>query len=46
MFWFGLAGMVAHVIPCLWVEIKPWHWIVFAAWAVIAVCGAIKEEKK
>ena len=45
MMWFGLAGMCAHVVPCLWVEIKEWHWMVFAAWAVVAVCGAIREAR-
>lgn len=45
MMWVGLSGMLTHVVLCLWVEIKAWHWMVFAAWAIITVCGAIRGAR-
>jgi len=41
----GIAGIAGCVFSCLWFEIEPRCWMILAAWAVVAICGAIKEVR-
>ena len=46
MMWFGIIGMVVHAFICAIKDVlPPWYFMEFGVWAVIAVCGAIKEGK-
>lgn len=44
---FGIGGMIGKLIVnlLLHVTIDAKDWMVFCIWAVVAVCGAIKEAR-
>ena len=47
MMTFGISGMIGELIVKMirW-NIDAFDWMVFAIWAVVAICGAIKEGRK
>lgn len=47
MMTFGICGMIGELIVKLMRgNIDAFDWMVFGIWAVIAVCGAIREGRK
>lgn len=48
MMWTGLLVVFTYAIIYAFgvVDVDPGDWVWFAAWAVLAICGAIKEARK
>jgi hypothetical protein len=47
MMMFGICGMIGKLIVNLLLNatIDTNDWMVFAIWAVVAICGAIREAR-
>lgn len=44
---FGICGMIGElIVNLIRGNIDAYDWMVFAIWAVVAICGAIKRGKK
>jgi hypothetical protein len=44
---FGICGMIGELtVKLIRGNIDAFDWMVFAIWAVVAVCGAIKDGAK
>jgi hypothetical protein len=47
MMTFGISGMIGElIVKLIRGNIDAFDWMVFAIWAVVAICGAIKEGRK
>ena len=43
---FGICGMIGElIVKLIRGNINAFDWMVFCIWAVVAVCGAIKEAR-
>lgn len=46
MMTFGICGMFGElIVKLIRLNIDSFDWMLFAIWAVIAICGAIKEAR-
>lgn len=44
----GISGMVTHLLISIFrkvISVDGMYWMAFGCWAVIAICGAIKEAR-
>ena len=43
---FGIGGMIGElIVKLIRGNIDAFDWMLFGVWAVVAVCGAIKEAR-
>lgn len=46
MMTFGICGMIGElIVKLIRGSVDAFGWMVFAIWAVVAVCGAIREAR-
>ena len=46
MMTFGICGMIGElIVKLICGNIDAFDWMVFAIWAVVAICGAIREGR-
>lgn len=46
MMGFGICGMIGELfVKLIRGNVDAYDWMVFGIWAVVAVCGAIKEAR-
>ena len=46
MMTFGICGMIGElIVKLIRGNLDAFDWMVFGIWAVVAVCGAIKERE-
>lgn len=46
MMMFGICGMIGElIVKLIRGNVDAFDWMVFGIWAVVAVCGAIREAR-